>query len=983
MFNLAVILRESAAVHPDKAVTLFDGRPMTYGELDAMSDRCAHGLRQRGVEPGDAVGLQLPNIPHFLIAYFGALKAGAVVVPMNVLLKAPEVAYYLEDSGAKLLITYAAVLGDAAKGAADAGVSQLFAVGGDAEGSAQPFEALLADEPPARVFESREPTDTAVVIYTSGTTGRPKGAELTHFQLYMNCDIPGRLFGMQPNDVCLTALPLFHVFGLSSVLNVAVRFGGTMSLVPRFDAETALTTIERDRCTVFEGVPTMYVAMLHAESVDQRDLSTLRIAISGGAAIPAEVMDAFEAKFGVTILEGYGLSETASTTTFNVSAEERKAYSVGKPIWGTETAIWDEDGNELPRGKDHVGELVTRGAHVMKGYLGNRRGHRGGVQGRLVPHRRPRLPGRGRVLLHRRPQEGTDHPRRLQRLPARDRRGALRPPGRAGGRRHRREGRAPRRGGQGGRRPEAGPLAQRRGGGRLHEGAGGGVQVPSAGRVPARAAEERHRQDPQAGALLTMRQLTGLDAAFLAMETPTVFGHVGSICLLDPSTAREPLTLDRMTELVQSRLHLVPPMRRRLAEVPLGLDQPYWIEDPDFDIEYHVREIALPAPGSEDQLAEQAARLHARPLDRARPLWEIYLISGLAGGRLAVYTKIHHAAIDGVSGNDLMAALLDVSPDGRDLTPPPWECDDVPGPLGLLARSFVSLSAQPLRAARVGAELVRTAPALLAGPARPALPLIDRVLFRNRTATLNRLPMRAPRTPFNAPITAHRRAGFRDISLDDVRAVKAAAGVTVNDVVMAMSAGALRRWLIDHDALPDGPLVAAIPVSIRTEEQKGTHGNRVSAMLAVLPTHLADPLERLTVSADATRAAKQQHGALPAELLSDISEFSMPALAGRAARLGARMRLIERVNPFNLFVSNVPGPKVPLYYGGAKMLAYYPMSAIADGQGLNITVISYLGRMFFGLLACRELVPDVDKLAGYLDDELQLLREAVGAAAAS
>jgi long-chain acyl-CoA synthetase len=185
----------------------------------------------------------------------------------------------------------------------------------------------------------------------------------------MNCDIPGRLFDMQDDDVVITALPLFHVFGLSSVMNVAVRFGGTMSLIPRFDAKTVLETIQRDKATIMEGVPTMFVALLHHSDVDSYDFSSLRMAVSGGAPIPAEVMDAFEAKFGVVILEGYGLSETASTTTFNVSAEERKAYSVGKPIWGTETQIWSEDGKPLPAGKENVGELVTRGAHVMKGYL--------------------------------------------------------------------------------------------------------------------------------------------------------------------------------------------------------------------------------------------------------------------------------------------------------------------------------------------------------------------------------------------------------------------------------------------------------------------------------------------------------------------------------------------------------------------------------------------------------------------------------------
>jgi long-chain acyl-CoA synthetase len=370
MFNLATILRESAAATPDKAVTLLDGNPMSYAELDQASDQLAAGLQDLGVTPGDSVGIQLPNIPQFLITYFGVLKAGAVAVPMNVLLKGPEVAFYLSDSGAKVLVTFAGFLADAAKGAAEAGVKDVFAVGLDeANDSAKPFEQLLANTPEHPIFESREPQDTAVIIYTSGTTGKPKGAELTHFTLYMNSDIPGRLFDMKSDDVVITALPLFHVFGLSSILNTSVRFGGTMSLIPRFDAGTVLEAVQRDKATVFEGVPTMYVALLHHPDSASYDVSTLRIAISGGAPIPSEVMDGFEKQFGVVILEGYGLSETASTTTFNVSAEERKAYSVGKPIWGTETQIWTEDGQLLPPGKDNVGELVTRGTHVMKGYL--------------------------------------------------------------------------------------------------------------------------------------------------------------------------------------------------------------------------------------------------------------------------------------------------------------------------------------------------------------------------------------------------------------------------------------------------------------------------------------------------------------------------------------------------------------------------------------------------------------------------------------
>lgn len=216
----------------------------------------------------------------------------------------------------------------------------------------------------------REGSDTAAIVFTSGTTGVPKGAELTHIQLYMNADIPGRLFDVRADDVVLTILPMFHVFGMSSILNVAARFGCTLSLVPRFDARAALEAIQRDHVTIFEGVPTMFVAVLEHPELDRYDTSSLRVAISGGAAIPAHVLDAFEQRFGVIILEGYGLTETASTTTFNISAGERRAYSVGKPIWGTETQIWDERGNRLPPGREHVGELVTRGFHVMKGYHG-------------------------------------------------------------------------------------------------------------------------------------------------------------------------------------------------------------------------------------------------------------------------------------------------------------------------------------------------------------------------------------------------------------------------------------------------------------------------------------------------------------------------------------------------------------------------------------------------------------------------------------
>ncbi len=371
-FNLAVILRESADASPGKPVAVYSGGQLTYAELDSLSDRLATGLAESGLRPGDTVAIQLPNIPQFLVAYFGILKAGGVVVPMNVLLKAPEIEFQLSDSRARAIITWAGVLEQAAKAAAEAGVSDVYVVGQGANApAAVPFERLLAASAGGRRLEGRYLTDTAVIVYTSGTTGRPKGAELTHMQLYMNADIPGRLFDIKPDDIVLTVLPLFHVFGLSSILNICVRFGCTLSLVPRFDPAAVLEAIQRDRATIFEGVPTMFIALLAHPELDSYDVSSMRVAISGGASIPSPVLDAFEEHFGVLILEGYGLTETASTTTFNRSATERRAYSVGKPIWGTQTEVWGDDGRELPRGKDNVGEVVTRGLHVMKGYLNN------------------------------------------------------------------------------------------------------------------------------------------------------------------------------------------------------------------------------------------------------------------------------------------------------------------------------------------------------------------------------------------------------------------------------------------------------------------------------------------------------------------------------------------------------------------------------------------------------------------------------------
>jgi len=472
-----------------------------------------------------------------------------------------------------------------------------------------------------------------------------------------------------------------------------------------------------------------------------------------------------------------------------------------------------------------------------------------------------------------------------------------------------------------------------------------------------------------------MQQLTGLDAAFLALETANATGHVGGVCVLDPADAPKPLTLARLTEVLAQRVPLVPVLRRKLLNVPFGLDQPYWIDDADFDIEYHIREIALPRPGSVAQLTEQVSRLHARPLDRSRPLWEIYLITGLAKRRAAVYTKIHHAAIDGVSGAELLTVLLDLSPEGRDVpATAPFRPARPPGPVTLAAMAGARMAWRPVQTVRITNEVMRLLPTL--APAVNTFVGGMLGLGRGDGAVIPSAPVRAPATPFNRPITPHRRLALRSVDLDTVKTVKNAFGVSVNDVVMAMCAGALRRWLADHRTLPDSPLVAMIPVSVRDPASKAAMGNKVSAMLAALPTHLPEPAERLEVVHAATMAAKAQQAAIPQGLVDQISDFAPPALTARAARVVFATGLLHRLPPFNLCISNVPGPNVPVYLCGAKLLAHYPVSVVTDGQGLNITLVGYLGQLHFGLVACRELMPDIETLATYLVEELELLVKA-------
>jgi long-chain acyl-CoA synthetase len=368
-FNLATILRETAETVPDARAYRAGPASKTYRELDQESGQFAAGLAEAGLRPGQVVAIQLPNVPQFLTAYFGALKAGMTVLPMNPLLKAPEIEHQLSDSGAAIMLGLAGLHAEAAKACELAGVP-LYLVGEPPAGEgARPVTELISTAPlsePGGEIWPGNGDDTAVLIYTSGTTGKPKGAELTHFLLYMNCTVSGQLFGARADDVTLAVLPFFHVFGLSSVLNVSVRYGGCLSIVPRFEPGPVLDAIEADKCTVIAGVPTMLHALAQLD-VTGRDLAALRVAVSGGASLPENVMGTFEAKYGIEVLEGYGLSETGSTSSFNRPGD-RKPLSVGKPIWGVQMRTGDKDDNPLPPGPDHIGEILIRGHNVMKGY---------------------------------------------------------------------------------------------------------------------------------------------------------------------------------------------------------------------------------------------------------------------------------------------------------------------------------------------------------------------------------------------------------------------------------------------------------------------------------------------------------------------------------------------------------------------------------------------------------------------------------------
>ncbi|HEY8740203.1 MAG TPA: long-chain fatty acid--CoA ligase [Candidatus Dormibacteraeota bacterium] len=372
-FNLATILEESTKKNPDKVAIILDDFKMTYKQLDEAANQVANALRANGIQAGERVGMMLPNVPHFPMIYFGILKAGCIAVPMNVLLKAPEIEYYLGDSESSAFFYWDMFAGEAVEGGNRVksvkhkiNVSML---GGEAPKGAADFFKFIEGQPKEFDSAATGADDVCLLIYTSGTTGKPKGAALTNFNLFECCHLGTHIFEFLDDDVIMATLPMFHSFGLSNVLNGSIHGGITMTLLPRFDADKALQVMQRDKVTLFLGVPTMYFAMLNHPERSTYDISKLRLCVSGGASIPGEVINAWEKATGTKILEGYGLSETSPTATFNQLETGQKVGSIGKPVWGIQVKIFDDEGKEVAQGER--GEICIKGHNIMKEYWRN------------------------------------------------------------------------------------------------------------------------------------------------------------------------------------------------------------------------------------------------------------------------------------------------------------------------------------------------------------------------------------------------------------------------------------------------------------------------------------------------------------------------------------------------------------------------------------------------------------------------------------
>lgn len=448
-----------------------------------------------------------------------------------------------------------------------------------------------------------------------------------------------------------------------------------------------------------------------------------------------------------------------------------------------------------------------------------------------------------------------------------------------------------------------------------------------------------------------MQRLSGLDASFLYLETSSQPMHVCSIMELDTSTMPGGYTFERLRDALSARIRAMPEFREKLADSPLNLDHPVWVDDENFHIDRHLHRIGLPAPGGRAEMSEICGHIASLPLDRRRPLWEMWVIEGVAGtdchhkGRIAVLAKVHHAGVDGVTGANLMSQLCTTEADA----PAPDPVSGVGGGSGwqIAAGGLLRFATRPLQLATVVPETVSSVVA---------------TWQRARDGLTMARPFTAPRTVFNARISARRNIAYAQLDLEDIKAVKNRFGVKVNDVVMALVSAVLRQYLGERNALPRASLVASVPVSVHGKSDRPGR-NQVSAMFSRLQTHIADPADRLRAIASANSVAKQHNSAIAATLLQDWSQFAAPAIFGVAMRVYATSRFTESMPVHNLVVSNVPGPQIPLYMLGCQVQAMYPLGPIFHGSGLNVTVMSLNGKLDIGLVSCPELLPDLWEMA--------------------
>ncbi|MGZ4143342.1 MAG: WS/DGAT/MGAT family O-acyltransferase [Actinomycetota bacterium] len=464
-----------------------------------------------------------------------------------------------------------------------------------------------------------------------------------------------------------------------------------------------------------------------------------------------------------------------------------------------------------------------------------------------------------------------------------------------------------------------------------------------------------------------MERLSALDATFLYFETPSQHQHVCAVLVLDPSTVPGGYTFEKIKNHIGSRLHLLPPFRRKLMTVPLNFDHPIWVETGDFDLDYHVRRVGLPSPGTEEQLAELAADIAGRQLDRRKPLWEMWVVEGLENGHAAIIAKMHHCTVDGVSGANMMVHLLDLEPGGTRPPPDEWTPEHAPSEFELIGRAILRRIMRPMQMADIARKTIGSAIGFIRSR-------------RSHTAGMP-TPFTAPRTPFNVSITPHRIVAFTHTQLEDIKVIKRAFGTTVNDVVLAVCSGALRRYLDKLGEHPQKSLMAVVPVSVRTDEEKDIPGsNRVSAMFTSLASNIDDPVERLYRIQEVNKGAKEEHNAIGAGMLQDWARFAAPTTFSLAARLYAGLHLAERMAPVhNLVISNVPGPPFPLYFGGAKMVGMYPLGPVFHGAALNMTIVSYQDIVCWGMIACRESLPGLWDLAAAIPEALAELLKAAEA----